>query len=192
MNPPPALANIEMERSSRLVVLCLPPHCTTLKLRTHFSSRGWSITDVRILSKRDGTPRGVGFVGFRSDDDAAAALEYFNGSWLDGGPIKVDYARKFEVSKLSDCLSLALRSKFSVLKVDGASAAVKRRRLGNENAGASERLPAALDDWPSSLEQKREMTSNSSALWSNLVKHSSTLRCKCRNYRFGIPNSTTS
>ena len=80
---------------SRLVVRNLPQSLTSSDLRTYFSSHGQAtVTDARVLHKKDGTSRRLGFVGFATPAQAAQALAYFNGALLSGCRITVDAAEQ--------------------------------------------------------------------------------------------------
>ncbi|KAH7098273.1 RNA-binding domain-containing protein [Auriculariales sp. MPI-PUGE-AT-0066] len=68
---------------SRLIVKGLPAQLTDSRLREHFASaQKGTVTDVRILYHQDGTSRRFGFIGFKSDAEAAAAKDYFDRSFI--------------------------------------------------------------------------------------------------------------
>ncbi|KAI5991208.1 hypothetical protein EDD15DRAFT_2169533 [Pisolithus albus] len=78
---------------SRLIVKNLPTYLTPAGLRSHFEQRGappGTITDVRVSHKPDGTTRRFGFIGFKSDGEAAAAREYFDRTFIDSTRIRVE------------------------------------------------------------------------------------------------------
>lgn len=87
---------------SRLIVLSLPSDLSTQRLQEHFATLNLPITDAKVLHKKDGTSRRIGFVGFGSSGDAQKAKEWFDGTWLAGSRIKVDFAKD-----VSPCLPLA-------------------------------------------------------------------------------------
>ncbi|KAI6143210.1 hypothetical protein BKA82DRAFT_4183819 [Pisolithus tinctorius] len=77
---------------SRLIVKNLPPYLTPEGLRKHFEQNGappGTITDIRVSHKPDGTTRRFGFVGFKSDKEAAAARDYFDRTFIDSTRISV-------------------------------------------------------------------------------------------------------
>ena len=76
-------------------MLNLPPKLDSQGLRNEFSTLGHEITDARVLytAYNQQTSRRVGFVGFRREEDAQKALEWFNGAWLGSGRIKVEIAK---------------------------------------------------------------------------------------------------
>lgn len=77
---------------SRLIVKGLPPYVSDARLREHFSQKG-SVTDVKLMRRPDGTSRRFGFVGFRTEDEARSALEYFDRTYIDTARLSVAFAR---------------------------------------------------------------------------------------------------
>lgn len=78
---------------SRLIVKGLPPYVSDARLREHFAQKG-SVTDVKLMRRPDGTSRRFGFVGFRTEDEARAALEYFDRTYLDTARLSVGFAKR--------------------------------------------------------------------------------------------------
>ncbi|WFD35547.1 Multiple RNA-binding domain-containing protein 1 [Malassezia cuniculi] len=78
---------------SRLIVKGLPPYVSDARLREHFSQKG-AVTDVKLMRRPDGTSRRFGFVGFRTEDEARSALEYFDRTYLDTARLSVSFAKK--------------------------------------------------------------------------------------------------
>lgn len=78
---------------SRLIVKGLPPYVSDARLREHFAQKG-SVTDVKLMRRPDGTSRRFGFVGFRTEDEARAALEYFDRTYLDTSRLSVGFAKR--------------------------------------------------------------------------------------------------
>ncbi|KJA26549.1 hypothetical protein HYPSUDRAFT_198832 [Hypholoma sublateritium FD-334 SS-4] len=77
---------------SRLIVKNIPTYVTPEKLRAHFEQQGGpggTLTDVKVSSKRDGTSRRFGFVGFKSNEEATAAQKWFNRTFIDSTRIEV-------------------------------------------------------------------------------------------------------
>lgn len=79
---------------SRLIVKGLPKYYTEDKLRDHFKQQG-DVTDVKLMTKRNGESRRFAFIGYRSDLDAQAAVKYFNKSYIDTAQIDVELAKTF-------------------------------------------------------------------------------------------------
>lgn len=85
---------------SRLIVRGLPSYLTDARLREHFSQKG-AVTDVKLMRRPDGTSRKFGFVGYRSDDEAQQALDYFNRTFIDTARISVELAKKIGDEELA-------------------------------------------------------------------------------------------
>lgn len=80
--------------ASRLCVKGLPKYVSEARLREHFSAKG-EVTDAKVVRSKDGASRQFGFVGFRSAEEAADALKYFNRTFIDTSRISVEVAEKF-------------------------------------------------------------------------------------------------
>jgi RNA recognition motif-containing protein len=74
--------------SSRVFVKGLPPSITESQLRKHFSQNGGDITDIKVIPQRR-----IGFIGYKSTDDAAAAAKYFNRSYIRLSKLAVELAK---------------------------------------------------------------------------------------------------
>ena len=79
---------VAASRSSRLFVKNLPPNITEADFRKHFSAQGREVTDVKLIPHRR-----IGFVGYKSHEDAARAVKYFNRSFIRMSKISVDIAK---------------------------------------------------------------------------------------------------
>ena len=77
---------------SRLIVKNLPKHLSQEELAAHFASNGATVTDAKIMFKNQRS-RLFGFVGFKTDADAAAALKYFNGTFLHTSKLDIAVAK---------------------------------------------------------------------------------------------------
>ena len=78
---------------SRLVVKNLPSYITPTLLKEHFSqSKGphGTITDVKVILKQDGTARRFGFVGFKTDEEALKAKEWYDKTFIDSTRVRVE------------------------------------------------------------------------------------------------------
>lgn len=73
--------------NTRVFVSGLPPSCSNDQLRNHFASR-FTVTDAHVLPKRR-----MGFVGFKSNEVAQEAVNYFNRTYMKMSRISVDLAR---------------------------------------------------------------------------------------------------
>lgn len=79
--------------SSRIIVKNLPKWTTEERLRKHFSSKG-QLTDVKLMYTRSGVFRRFAYLGFVSADEAAAALKYFDKTFIDTSRISVEFAHQ--------------------------------------------------------------------------------------------------
>lgn len=77
-----------MESSSRLFVKNLPPTINETDFRRHFSSGGREITDIKLIPKRR-----IGYVGYKTPEEAAKAVKYLNKSYIRMSKIAVELAR---------------------------------------------------------------------------------------------------
>jgi multiple RNA-binding domain-containing protein 1 len=77
---------------SRLIITSLPPSITSSSLKSHFQQSagpGGTITDVKIPQTPHGQGRGFAFVGYRTEEEAEKAKEWFHNTWLEGRRVKV-------------------------------------------------------------------------------------------------------
>jgi len=78
----------------RLYVGNLAYSVSTQELRDSFAKSG-NVVDAKVLTDREtGQSRGFGFVTFSSDEEAAKAIEEWNGQLLGGRPLVVNEARE--------------------------------------------------------------------------------------------------
>ncbi|PWN26296.1 hypothetical protein BDZ90DRAFT_265235 [Jaminaea rosea] len=111
---------------SRLIVKNLPAYLSDVRLREHFSQKG-SVTDVKLMTRPDGTSRRFGFVGYRSEEEARDALDYFNRTFIDTSRIQVDLARKIGDEGLIEVKEKRKATRDGVQGVEAASAAAAAR-----------------------------------------------------------------
>ncbi|GAA5911883.1 RNA-binding ribosome biosynthesis protein MRD1 [Sporobolomyces salmoneus] len=88
--------------NTRLLFTSLHPSVSSSHLRSHLSScpslpSPSHITDLKIVTRRDGTSRCIAFVGFKSGKEAQGVLEWSRDSWVTGerggSKVKVDWAK---------------------------------------------------------------------------------------------------
>ncbi|HQA63487.1 MAG TPA: RNA-binding protein [bacterium] len=65
-------------------------------LKDYFSQAGEVVSAAIITDKMTGRSKGFGFVEMSSDDEAAKAIEMFDGKEFDGRTLKVNEARPME------------------------------------------------------------------------------------------------
>ncbi|KAK9332469.1 hypothetical protein V1520DRAFT_334976 [Lipomyces starkeyi] len=78
---------------SRIIVKNLPLTLSDERFRQHFAEHGGAITDCKLMRTRNGASRRFGFIGFRSSQDAAEAVKYFNRTFIGMAKIEVDLAK---------------------------------------------------------------------------------------------------
>ena len=81
-----------LQEMSRLIIKNLPKTLEKDKLAELFAAYG-DLTDVKVCKKKSGESRRFGFVGFKSEADAARALKYFNKSYINTSKVEVDFAK---------------------------------------------------------------------------------------------------
>lgn len=84
-----------MEPSSRIFIKGLPPNIKEAELRKHFSAGNREITDVKLIPQRR-----IGYVGYKTAEDAAKAVRYFNKSYVRMSKISVESAKPVGSSPL--------------------------------------------------------------------------------------------
>jgi multiple RNA-binding domain-containing protein 1 len=79
--------------SSRIFVRGLPPKFTEEDVRKHFSK--FPVTDVKFFPHRR-----IGYVGYKTPEDAAKAVKYFNKTFIKLTKIFVEIARPVSLHAL--------------------------------------------------------------------------------------------
>jgi multiple RNA-binding domain-containing protein 1 len=79
--------------SSRIFVRGLPPKFTEEDVRKHFSK--FPVTDVKFFPHRR-----IGYVGYKTPEDAAKAVKYFNKTFIKLTKIFVETARPVSLHAL--------------------------------------------------------------------------------------------
>ncbi|GAA5809532.1 hypothetical protein MFLAVUS_002942 [Mucor flavus] len=86
--------NIEAYRDdpkSRLIVKNLPKELSEEKFREHFAKKG-EVTDAKLMKTAWGTSRKFGFIGYKTEEAADAAIQYFNNTYINTSRIAVEKA----------------------------------------------------------------------------------------------------
>lgn len=73
--------------SSRVFIKGLPPTISEDEFKKHFSAKH-EITDAKLIPHRR-----IGYVGYKTAEDAAKAVKYFNRSFIRMSKIGVEIAR---------------------------------------------------------------------------------------------------
>src|SRR3569833_4604037 len=75
--------------SSRIFIKNLPPGgLNEADLRKHFSARGQDITDIRLIPRKR-----IGYIGYKTPQDAVDAVNYFNRSYIRMSRLNVELAK---------------------------------------------------------------------------------------------------
>ena len=77
---------------SRLIIRNLPNNIKEERIRSIFAAKG-ELTDVKLCHTKDGKFRRFGFIGYKTEDQARAALQHFDSSFIDTSKITVDFAK---------------------------------------------------------------------------------------------------
>ena len=80
----------------KLYVGGIPYRTTEDELKDTFSVAGNVESAIIIIDRMSGRSKGFGFVEMSSDEEAAKAIEMFNGKELDGRNLTVNEARPME------------------------------------------------------------------------------------------------
>ncbi|KZF22119.1 putative pre-rRNA processing protein Mrd1 [Xylona heveae TC161] len=80
--------------SSRIFIRGLPPKLTENDFKQHFSSQQ-QITDAKLIPHRR-----IGYIGYKTPEDAQKAVKYFNKSFIRMSRIAVEIARPFNDDNL--------------------------------------------------------------------------------------------
>ena len=81
---------------TKLYVGSLSYDTTDESLKQHFSQAGNVVSASVLVDRMSGRSRGFGFVEMSTPEEAAKAIEMFNGQELDGRPIVVNEAKPME------------------------------------------------------------------------------------------------
>ncbi|KAI3395105.1 hypothetical protein diail_1785 [Diaporthe ilicicola] len=115
--------------SSRLFVKNLPPSITEADFRKHFATGGRDVTDIKLIPRRR-----IGYVGYRTPEDAAKAVKFFNRSYIRLSKISVEIARPISDPTLPTAKKAAWRAQNKLptpepeLKAKDADAQGKKRK----------------------------------------------------------------
>ncbi|XP_049848370.1 probable RNA-binding protein 19 [Schistocerca gregaria] len=88
----PSDSQARNSKGTRLIVKNLPKHATESRVRSFMGQLGGTITDVKIMKTATGVNRRFAFVGYKTEEEAARAREYFDRSFLDTSKLEVEFA----------------------------------------------------------------------------------------------------
>ncbi|KAI9486704.1 MAG: hypothetical protein EXX96DRAFT_516924 [Benjaminiella poitrasii] len=84
---------------SRIIVKNLPKLLSEEKFREHFAKKG-EVTDAKLMKTSRGTSRRFGFIGYKTEAAAEAAIEYFNNTFINTSRIVVEKAIAYGAQEL--------------------------------------------------------------------------------------------
>jgi multiple RNA-binding domain-containing protein 1 len=119
--------------SSRIIVKNLPKNYSDDRFKLHFEK--FSVTDAKIIKNKFGKSRQFGYVGFKTPQEAAEAVAYFNQSYIDTSKIQVDLAKAF-----GDANIPRPWSKYSKVSSFFKESAVKKDKKKSEKSEKSKKL----------------------------------------------------
>jgi multiple RNA-binding domain-containing protein 1 len=82
---------LTLRRSTRIFVRGLPPTFSDAEFRAHFAKKS-EVTDVRLIPHRR-----IGYIGFKTPEDAQAAVKYFNKTYIRTSKIGVEIAKTVSI-----------------------------------------------------------------------------------------------
>ncbi|CAH9138526.1 unnamed protein product [Cuscuta epithymum] len=153
---------------SRICVKNLPAYVSKDRLREHFSLKG-EITDIKLIHTQDGKSRQVGYVGYRTDQEAGEALKYFDKSFMDTCRISCEIAHKVGDPKISRPWSRYSLEKHEILSKRKISMGSEGSKGAQAHGGTSRaKKKDVLNDNPEFQEFLQVMQSRKkSKLWAN-------------------------
>ncbi|KXT00896.1 hypothetical protein AC578_5689, partial [Pseudocercospora eumusae] len=110
--------------ASRIFVKGLPPTFDEASFRKHFSQNGRQVTDAKIFPNRR-----IGYVGYKTPEDAQKAVKYFNKTFIRMSRIGVELARPVDDQVQAKSRTAAPTAKRQTSNHAG-SVELKRKRLG--------------------------------------------------------------
>ncbi|KAK3393771.1 hypothetical protein B0H63DRAFT_407062 [Podospora didyma] len=143
--------------SSRVYVKNLPPSITEADFRKHFSAEGREVTDVKLFPHRR-----IGFVGYKSPEDAARAVKYFNRSFIRMSRIGVEIAKPIEDSTLRPVAMAPSSRDVSQAAVPKPAVAHATTPLAKDDPSAKKRKRCALDEADPKLQEFLEVMGHTS------------------------------
>lgn len=137
--------------SSRIFVKGLPPTFSDAEFRKHFAQNGREITDAKIFPNRR-----IGYVGYKTPEDAQKAVKYFNKTFIRMSRIGVELARPIQdckTGKQTSSAPTARRHSGGVAEIKDDSG-VKRKRESFTKEEQDPKLKEFLDAYKPKSKKK--------------------------------------
>ncbi|KAI8973452.1 hypothetical protein BDF20DRAFT_977834 [Mycotypha africana] len=120
---------------SRIIVKNLPKFLTEEKFREHFAKKG-EVTDVKLMKTAKGTSRRFGFIGYKTEQAAEAAIQYFNNTFISTSKITVEKAIAYKSEALPRPWSKYSEGSSAHEKVVGGSSKKRKDEFAVEETDA--------------------------------------------------------
>ena len=121
-------------QTTRVIVKNLARNSTTDDLRKAVSSLSSAVTDVRIAASKTGNSRRFGFIGFKSEADAARAVTLLNKTFIGTSKVAADFALPVGDSHIPD--SVGRLSKIKKQQRDRKEQKTESRKITAEEEDA--------------------------------------------------------
>ncbi|EON67135.1 hypothetical protein W97_06388 [Coniosporium apollinis CBS 100218] len=133
--------------SSRIFIKGLPPTLSEDEFKKHFSKQ-YAITDAKLMPHRR-----IGYVGYRTPEEAAKAVKYFNKSFIRMAKIGVELARSVADEHLArpqnhttrGQAAEEARSNANTQSVQASANPLKRKRSESKDGSADAKLQEYLE-----------------------------------------------
>ena len=137
------MATLPAAATTRICVKGLPKNVDDARLRAHFAARfgDASITDARVVKTREGWSRCFGFVGFKTEKEAASAVAWFHRSYFGAARLVVEPAEPVGSTGLARPWS-----KYTKAKEEGGGGGEGGAPPRERSAPAGARGPSQPDD----------------------------------------------
>lgn len=128
--------------SSRLFVKNLPPSIKEVDFRKHFSLGGRQVTDIKLIPNRR-----IGFVGYKTTEEAAQAAKYFNRSYIRMSKIAVELARPIADSSVPTATTVKdSASKLPTPEPESGASEKVKAKTNDEDANTKKRKRGEVDE----------------------------------------------
>ncbi|KAK9131620.1 hypothetical protein Scep_011148 [Stephania cephalantha] len=152
---------------SRVFVKNIPKYVSEDRLRDFFSRKG-EVTDAKVIRTADGKSRQFAYVGFRTEEEAAEAIKYFDKSYMDTCRLECNVALKVGDPNIPRSWSRYSQQKQEALKEESKTTSVQSLGFGNSKGDAKRSKKSTENDDPKLQEFLRVMQSRTkSQLWAN-------------------------
>ncbi|KAK9149967.1 hypothetical protein Syun_008276 [Stephania yunnanensis] len=152
---------------SRVFVKNIPKYVSEDRLRDFFSRKG-EVTDAKVIRTADGKSRQFAYIGFRTEEEAAEAIKYFDKSYMDTCRLECNVALKVGDPNIPRSWSRYSQQKQEALKEESKTTSVQSLGFGNSKGDAKRSKKSTENDDPKLQEFLQVMQSRTkSKLWAN-------------------------